>query len=61
MYATALDWPEDGKLTIETPAQGRTEYPKPIGQIELPGNTEPLPFSPQGERARRNPPEDETE
>jgi alpha-L-fucosidase len=44
-YATALDWPEDGKLTIETLAQGSTEYPKPVGQFELLGNTAPLPFS----------------
>jgi alpha-L-fucosidase len=45
LYATALDWPGDGKLTIETLAQGRTEYPKPIGQVELLGNPGPLPFS----------------
>lgn len=45
LYATALDWPEDRRLTIKALAQGRTEYPKPIGQVELLGNLGPLPFS----------------
>ncbi|MGC9972902.1 MAG: alpha-L-fucosidase C-terminal domain-containing protein [Bryobacteraceae bacterium] len=45
MCATALDSPEDRKLTIKALAQGRTEYPKPIGQVELLGNPGPLPFS----------------
>lgn len=45
LYAVALAWPEDGKLTIETLAQGRTEYLKPIGQVELLGNQGPLPFT----------------
>ena len=38
LYAIALGWPADGKLTIATLAQGRNEYPKPIGRIELLGS-----------------------
>ena len=45
LYATALAWPDDGRLTIETLAQGRTEYPQPIRTVELLGNAGPLSFS----------------
>jgi alpha-L-fucosidase len=44
LYATALDWPEDGKLIIATLGQGRAEYPKQIGKIELLGDAGRLPF-----------------
>ena len=44
LYAIALGWPEDGKLTIQTLAQGRNDYPKTIGRIELLGGKGPLPF-----------------
>ena len=45
LYATVLAWPEDGKVTIETLAQGRPEYPKQIGRVELLGAAGPLPFT----------------
>ena len=45
LYATALDWPEDGKLTISTLGQGRADYPRQIGSVELLGTTGPLPFA----------------
>jgi len=45
LYAFALAWPDDGKLTIETLAAGRSEYPKQIGRVELLGATGPLPFT----------------
>jgi alpha-L-fucosidase len=44
LYAIALGWPEDRKLKIQTLAQGRSEYPKPIGRVELLGHGGPLPF-----------------
>ena len=47
LYAFALAWPEDGKLTIETLAQGRAAYPKQIGRVELLGSAGPLPFDRQ--------------
>ena len=47
LYAIALAWPEDGKLTIETLAQGKSEYPKQIGQVELLGSAGPLLFDRQ--------------
>ena len=45
LYATALGWPEDGKLTIATLAQGRSEYPKQIRVVELLGAPGSLPFT----------------
>jgi alpha-L-fucosidase len=45
LYATALAWPEDGKLTIETLAQSRPEYPRQIGRVELLGSPGPLKFT----------------
>ena len=47
LYAIALAWPEDGKLTIETLAQGKTDYPKQVGRVELLGSSGPLPFERQ--------------
>ena len=45
LYATALDWPQDGKLNIATLAQGKADYPKQIGSVELLGNAGRLPFT----------------
>lgn len=36
---------KDGKVTIETLAQGRPEYPKQIGRVELLGASGPSPFT----------------
>jgi len=44
LYATALGWPEDGKLTIATLAKGKSEFPKPVARVELLGSQGPLPF-----------------
>jgi alpha-L-fucosidase len=43
LYATALGWPENGKLLVETLAEGK--YKKPIERIELLGAKGPLQFS----------------
>ena len=45
LYATALAWPEDGKLTIATLGRDRTEYPKRIGRVELLGSPGALSFT----------------
>jgi alpha-L-fucosidase len=45
LYAIALAWPEDGKLTLETLAQGKTEYQKQVGRVELLGSSGPLQFT----------------
>jgi len=45
LYAIALGWPEDRRLTIATLAQGRQEYPKSIGRVELLGHAGALPFA----------------
>jgi len=47
LYATALGWPDDGKVTIATLAQGGNEYPKSIGRVELLGSSGPLLFNRQ--------------
>jgi alpha-L-fucosidase len=47
LYAFVLAWPEDGKVTIETLAQGRTEFPKQVGRVELLGASGALPFERQ--------------
>jgi alpha-L-fucosidase len=44
LYAFVLEWPQDGKVTIETLAQGKPEYPKKVGRVELLGATGALPF-----------------
>ncbi len=44
LYAIVLAWPDDAKVTIETLAQGRSEYPKQVGRVELLGASGPLPF-----------------
>ena len=35
LYAFALGWPVDGRITIKTLAQGSPHYPKEIGRVEL--------------------------
>ena len=46
LYAFALAWPDDGKLTIKSLARGSAYYPREIGKIELLGRgTAPLPFT----------------
>jgi alpha-L-fucosidase len=37
VYATALDWPADGTVTITTLAEGSAHFPGPIGSVELVG------------------------
>jgi alpha-L-fucosidase len=45
LYAIALGWPADGKLTIRTLAAGSSSYPKEIGRVELLGSGGPLKFT----------------
>jgi alpha-L-fucosidase len=45
LYATALAWPEDGKVVIKTLAKGGSHYPKEIGQVSLLGADGNLAFS----------------
>jgi alpha-L-fucosidase len=45
LYAIALGWPEDGRLTIATLAEGRPEYPGRIGRVELLGSPGALRFT----------------
>ena len=44
LYAIALGWPADGKLTIRTLASGSPHYPREVGRVELLGAAGPLPF-----------------
>jgi alpha-L-fucosidase len=44
LYATALAWPADGKLTIRTLAAGSISYPREVGQVELLGSKGALAF-----------------
>ncbi len=45
LYAIALGWPEDGKLTIRTLASGASAYPGEIGKLELLGASGALKFA----------------
>jgi alpha-L-fucosidase len=45
VYAFAMSWPDDGKLTIKTLAQNSESYPKNIAKVELLGSKAPLKFS----------------
>jgi alpha-L-fucosidase len=45
LYATALDWPADGKLTIATLAKDSPDYSKQIGRVELLGSPGALSFT----------------
>jgi len=42
LYAIALDWPANGKLSIRTLAQGGKAAPGKIGRVELIGHSAPL-------------------
>ncbi len=44
LYATALAWPEDGKITIRTLAAGSTHFPRKVARVEMPGSKAPLKF-----------------
>jgi alpha-L-fucosidase len=45
VYAIALGWPDNGKLTIKTLAQGSQVYPGKIGKVELLGQYGKLHFT----------------
>ena len=45
LYAIALGWPADGKLTIRTLAAGSASYPREVGQVELLGSGGALRFA----------------
>jgi len=45
LYAIALGWPADGKLTIKSLAAGSAHYPQEVGQVELLGGQAALPFT----------------
>ena len=44
VYAFAMGWPEDRKLTIQTLAQNSENYPGDIAKVELLGAGAPLKF-----------------
>jgi alpha-L-fucosidase len=44
VYAFAMAWPEDRKLTIQTLAQNSEHYPRDIAKVELLGGGAPLNF-----------------
>ncbi len=44
LYATALAWPEDGKIAIRTLAAGSTHFPRTVARVEMPGSKAPLKF-----------------
>ncbi len=44
VYAFAMAWPEDGKLTIQTLAQNSEHFPRGIAKVELLGSGAPLKF-----------------
>ena len=48
LYATALGWPANGKITITKLAKGSQNYPKEIERIELLGAKGTLPFTRDG-------------
>jgi alpha-L-fucosidase len=45
LYAFAMAWPENGKLTIKTLARGGADYPREIARVELLGTGGPLVFT----------------
>ena len=44
LYAFALGWPSDGKLTIRTLAAGSPQYPHNVGRVEMLGASGALGF-----------------
>lgn len=45
LYAFVMAWPEGGKVSIKSLAQGSGNYPKEIARVELLGSKGPLAFS----------------
>ncbi len=45
LYAFVMAWPEGGKLTIKSLAQGSAHYSREIARVELLGSAAPLDFS----------------
>jgi alpha-L-fucosidase len=45
LYAFVLAWPEGGKVTIKTLAQGSASYPREIARVEMLGSPGPLTFA----------------
>lgn len=45
LYAFVMAWPEGGKVTIKTLAEGSENYPKDIARVELLGSNGPLTFA----------------
>ena len=45
LYAIALGWPADGKLSIRTLAAGSANYPREVRRVELLGSSGSLPFT----------------
>ncbi|MGA2194313.1 MAG: alpha-L-fucosidase [Bryobacteraceae bacterium] len=45
LYAFALGWPADGKLTIRTLAAASPQYPREVGRVEMLGASGALQFS----------------
>ena len=45
LYAFAMAWPENGKLTIKTLARGSADFPREVARVELLGARGPLVFA----------------
>lgn len=45
LYAFVLAWPEGGKVTIKSLAQGSALYPKEVARVEMLGKPGPLTFT----------------
>ena len=45
LYAIALGWPADGKLTIRSLAAGGANYPREVGRVDLLGGKSALTFT----------------
>jgi len=45
LYAFVMAWPEGGKITIKSLAEGSENYPGKIGKVELLGSPAPVEFS----------------
>jgi alpha-L-fucosidase len=45
VYAFMMAWPEAGKATLKTLAQGSEHFPKDVARVEMLGASGPLPFT----------------
>jgi alpha-L-fucosidase len=45
VYAFVMNWPESGKATLTSLAQGSEHYPREVGRVELLGSPAPLTFT----------------